>query len=115
MYAGNIESETISNIQYRKVISTDKHMQLVLMSLNPGEDIPEEIHKGSQFIRVEAGKGFAIIGGKKKLLKDGVAVKIPAGTKHYIKNTSRDARLKLYTLYSPPEHAPGEVDRRQPY
>lgn len=97
----NIEKETIKNKQYRKIIYTDKNIQLVLMNLYPGEEIEKETHVGSQFIRVEEGFGWATVGDKKFILKDGVSITIPPNTEHYVKSTQG---LKLYTIYSPPEH-----------
>lgn len=103
-YKTNIERDTLTNTDYRKVIYTTPQMQLVLMSLIPGEDIPWEIHEHTtQFIRVESGRAVIKIEDSKYLLKDGDAVVIPNGTRHYVKNTG-DVELKLYTLYSPPEH-----------
>lgn len=93
---------------------TTAQQQLVLMSLNQGEDIPTEVHPNTtQFIRIEKGVGLAVIADKEVQLSDGISVIIPAKTKHYIKNTGTEP-LKLYTLYSPPEHAPDRVDTRQP-
>ena len=112
----NIEKETLKNNYYRKVLYTIKNkMQLVLMSLKPGETIPEEIHKTiTQFIRVEKGKGYAIINNKKYLLKDGVSIIIPQNTKHFIKNTSNKESLKMYTIYTPDNHEDKKIDKRQP-
>ena len=103
-YITNIEKETRQNTDFRRVLYTGKHSQLVLMNLRPKEDIGEEIHTLDQFIRVEAGHGHAILDGVKHELFDGAAVVIPAGTKHNVVNDSDDKELKLYTLYSPPEH-----------
>ena len=115
-YHRNIEKETIKNDNYRKVLYTVKGKnQLVLMSLNPGEDIPEEVHsKISQFFRVEAGKGYAKIDGKRYTLKDGFTIIIPPGSKHYIKNTSKTEKLKMYSIYSPENHPEELVNKRQP-
>ena len=109
----NIEKETLKNTNYRKVVYTDKYQQLVLMSLNPKEYIHLEKHNATQFFRVEKGKGIAKVGGKKMKLKDGMSVTVPPNTFHKIINTGR-APLKLYTIYSPPQHKPGTVDKRQP-
>jgi len=116
MYYKNIEKETLKNNYYRKVLHTDKgKSQLVLMCLNPGEDIPLETHNNvSQFFRIESGKGLAIVDGKKILLKDGSALIVSPGSKHYIKNTSKTMKLKLYSIYSPDEHSPNRIDKRQP-
>ena len=105
MYRQNIESDTVANTLYRKVEYTTPQMQLVLMSIPNGVDIGSEIHpKTTQFVRVESGTGVAVIGDRKVYLKDGVAIVIPPNTRHNIKSTSQN--LKLYTLYSPPEHPP---------
>ena len=112
----NIEKETLKNNYYRKVLYTIKNKtQLVLMSLKPGEDIPIEIHKHiAQFFRVENGKGIAIINGKTYKLKDGSSLIIPPNSEHYIKNTSKNKDLKMYTLYSPPNHPHNKINKRQP-
>ena len=109
----NIEKETLKNTNYRKVVYTDKYQQLVLMSLNPKEYIHLEKHNATQFFRVEKGKGIAKVGGKDIKLKDGVSVTVPPNTFHKIINTG-SVPLKLYTIYSPPQHKPGTVDKRQP-
>jgi mannose-6-phosphate isomerase-like protein (cupin superfamily) len=107
-FRGNIEHLTVRNNYYRKVLFTvPKSMQLVVMSLRPKEEIGSEVHpRISQFIRVESGKGVAKIGRKKYRLSDGVALVVPKGTRHNIINTSSSKPLKLYSIYSPPEHAP---------
>ena len=103
-YYGNIDKQTKKNTYYRKVIFTTKNMQLVFMSIRPKEEIGMEIHKKtSQFIRVESGHGRVIIGGNIHKLKKDFAVLIPSGKKHNIINTGKNP-LKLYTIYSPPEH-----------
>ncbi len=110
----NIEKDTLDNKNYRKVIHTTSNMQLVLMCLQPGENIPMEVHKKtSQFIRVESGRGIAIVGKNKVLLEDGVSIIIPPGTNHYVENIDSSA-LKLYTIYTPPEHSKNKIDKRQP-
>jgi mannose-6-phosphate isomerase-like protein (cupin superfamily) len=107
----DIESKTISNKAYRRVIYTDDKMQVVLMSLKPKEEIGMEVHKdATQFIRVERGKGKAVIAGKTHLLRDGVVVIIPFGTLHNIINASSRLPMKLYTVYSPPTHPPGTLE-----
>ena len=108
-YVTNIENDTIKNRDFRRVLYTARNSQLVLMNLNPGEEIGEEIHTLDQFIRVEAGCGTAILDGVKHQLSDGFAVVIPAGTKHNVVNGSTTEDLKLYTIYSPPEHRDGTV------
>lgn len=110
MFKGNIEQLTINNTYYRKVLNTTPNQQLVLMALKKTEDIPKEKHHGTQFIRVEEGTGYAIIGGHKYKLSDGIVVVIPPHTWHYIKATSN---LKLYTIYSPPEHEHELIQKRQ--
>ena len=108
-YIANIEKDTIENNNFRKVLYTGKNSQLVLMSLEPKEDIGEEIHTLDQFIRVEAGSGLAILDGVEHQISDGSAIVIPAGANHNIVNTSDTEKLKLYTIYSPPEHKDGVV------
>jgi mannose-6-phosphate isomerase-like protein (cupin superfamily) len=111
-YVTNIERDTLANEDFRRVLFTGRNTQLVLMTLKPGEDIGQETHEEhDQFIRVEAGRGVAMLGGKEHALSDGVAVVIPAGVEHNIVNTSADSPLRLYTLYSPPEHADGTIHR----
>jgi len=111
-YIGNIEQNTLENEYFRKVLYTDKKAQLVVMSLQPGEEIGMEVHKiEDQFIRIEKGDGKAIVAGTESILEDGVAVVIPAGTEHNIINTSETASLKLYTLYSPPHHKDGTIHK----
>lgn len=110
-YVSNIEHETLTNTDYRRVIFTGPHTQLVLMSLQPKQEIGMETHgTHDQFIRIERGDGEAIIAGKTSKLKDGTALVIPSGTKHNIINTSATRTLKLYTLYSPPEHPDNKVE-----
>lgn len=108
-YVANIETLALENENFRKVLYTAKNSQLVLMSLKPGEEIGEEVHELDQFIRIESGSGKAILDGVEHDLRDGTAVVIPAGTKHNVVNTSSDKPLKLYTLYSPPNHKDGTV------
>ena len=107
----NIEKATIDNQFFRKVLYTAKHSQLVLMSLTPHEDIGEEVHHLDQFIRIEAGEGKAILNNIEHKISDGSAVVIPAGTRHNIINTSKEKDLKIYTIYSPPEHKDGTVHK----
>jgi|SRR3989344_374983 len=108
-FVSNIEKLSVENENFRKVLYTAKNSQLVLMSLKPGEEIGEEIHKLDQFFRCETGTGKAVLGGVAHEISDGFAVLVPAGTKHNIINTSADKDLKLYTLYSPPNHHDGTV------
>ncbi len=103
-YINNIEKISKENEYFRKVLYTDKNSQLVLMSLNAGEDIGEEVHDGvDQFLRVEAGNGVAIISDIKYEISDGSVILVPSGTKHNIINTGTTS-MKLYTLYMPPHH-----------
>lgn len=108
-FVTNIEEVSIENENFRKVLYTAKNSQLVVMSLKPNEDIGEEIHQLDQFIRVEAGQGKAVLDGVEHEVRDGSAVVVPAGAKHNIINTSSDAPLKLYTVYSPPNHRDGII------
>lgn len=111
-YLTNIEKKTLDNRFFREVLFTGPHAQLVVMALGPGEDIGLETHADvDQFIRVEAGNGTAVLDGKEHALEDGSAVVIPAGTKHNIINKSRSGALKLYTIYSPPEHPDKTIHR----
>jgi mannose-6-phosphate isomerase-like protein (cupin superfamily) len=106
----NIEKETLENENYRKVLYTAKHSQIVLMSLKPGEEISIEVHsENDQFFRIEKGHGKAIIDGNEYELEDGVAILVPAGAQHNIINTSETEELKLYTIYCPPHHKDGVV------
>lgn len=111
-YIGNIEELTLANINFRQVLFTGKHTQLVLMCLKPGEEIGEEVHDTvDQFFRFEKGIGKVIIDGNEYTVKDGSAVIVPAGAKHNIINVSTTDDLKLYTLYSPPNHPEGTVHK----
>jgi len=101
----NIDKATKDNTNFRKVLYTSKHSQLVLMSLQPEEEIGEEIHPDNdQFFRIESGHGKCIIDGNEYEIKDGDAIVIPAGAKHNIINTKKHAGLKMYTIYSPAHH-----------
>lgn len=109
-YSINIEAKTLAGNNFREVLYTTQRSQLVIMTLQPGEEIGLEKHEGhDQFIRVEAGQGVAILDGEQHKLEDGVAVVIPAGTEHNIINTSSSEPMRLYTLYTPPEHPDGIV------
>ena len=105
-YAQDIEAEAIKNKEFRLVLYTAKYSQLVLISLKPREQIGSETHKLDQFFRVEAGVGEAVLDGVKTPITAGFAVLVPAGTEHNIVNTGKDD-LKLYTIYSPPNHRDG--------
>ena len=112
-YSINLEEETLRNSDYRRVLYTAKSSQLVLMCIQPGDEIGMEVHELDQFIRVEAGKGKAVLDGVEHQLDDGVAVVIPAGTQHNVVNTSKATALKLYSIYAPPEHKDGTVHQRK--
>jgi mannose-6-phosphate isomerase-like protein (cupin superfamily) len=109
-YSVNLEQATLDNDNFRRVLFTAAHSQLVLMSLRPGEDIGLETHPHTdQFIRVESGHGEAVIGGQTYALEDGSAIVIPAGSEHNVTNTSTTKPMKLYTVYTPPEHPDGTL------
>ena len=108
-YVTNIEKDTLENKNFRKVLYTAKNSQLVLMSLKPGEEIGMEVHTLDQFLRIEKGIGKAILDGVEHEISDGSAIVVPAGTNHNFINTSADEEMKLYTVYSPPEHLDGVV------
>lgn len=108
-YVVNIGNASLENNNFRKVLYTAKNSQLVVMSLLPNEDIGEEVHTLDQFIRIEEGNGKAIIDGTEHDIEAEWAVVIPAGAKHNIVNTSPDRKMKLYTIYAPPEHQDGVV------
>jgi mannose-6-phosphate isomerase-like protein (cupin superfamily) len=105
-YVGPIEKQTLGNNYFRQVLFTGKYAQLVVMCLQPGEEIGNEVHpKVDQFFRIEQGEATFIFDGKEKhVVKDGDAVIVPAGTYHNVINSSKTAKLKLYTIYSPPNH-----------
>jgi mannose-6-phosphate isomerase-like protein (cupin superfamily) len=106
----NIEKETLENTNFRKVLYTGKHSQLVLMSLKPSEEIGMEVHlDNDQFFRFEKGEGKCIIDGNEYKLGDGSVIIVPAGAEHNIINTSGAEDLKLYTIYSPAHHKDGIV------
>jgi mannose-6-phosphate isomerase-like protein (cupin superfamily) len=109
-FNANIEKETLGNTNFRKVLYTGKHSQLVLMSLKPNEEIGMEVHlDNDQFFRFEKGEGKCIIDGNEYALADGSAIIVPAGAQHNIINTSGTEDLKLYTIYSPAHHKDGIV------
>jgi len=108
-FIDDIEDRTEENSDFRRVLYTGKKMQLVLMALQPGEEIGEEIHADrDQFFRIEKGKGEAWIDGARTKIKSDMAVVVPAGARHNIKNIG-EKPLRLYTIYAPPEHAEGTV------
>ena len=108
-YVANIEQETLDNENFRRVLSTAGNSQLVVMSLLPGEEIGMEVHDLDQFIRFEAGTAKVVLDGEEHEVSGDWAVVIPAGTNHNVINISDSEKLKLYTIYSPPEHPAGTV------
>lgn len=108
-YVGNIDDLTEKNEEFRRVLYTGKNLQLVLMALQTGEDIGQEIHEDrDQFFRIETGNGEIEIDGVRSEIKAGSAVIVPAGARHNLRNSGTSA-LRLYTLYAPPEHRDGTV------
>lgn len=113
-FVRDLEKLTQRNRDFRHVISTTQYQQLVLMSIEPLDEIGTEVHSDvDQFIRVEKGKGLAILNDQVYRLRDGMAVIISAGTRHNIINNSRTQPLKLYTIYSPPEHKPMTILKKK--
>jgi mannose-6-phosphate isomerase-like protein (cupin superfamily) len=111
-FVADIEKETTKNADFRRVLYTGKYSQLVLMSLAPKEEIGEEVHDTvDQFFRFEEGEGMVVIDGVKHHVRDGNAVVVPSGARHNVMNTSSKTNLKLYTIYSPPEHQDKVVRR----
>jgi mannose-6-phosphate isomerase-like protein (cupin superfamily) len=108
-FIDDIEKLTESNTDFRRVLYTGKQMQLVLMALRPGEEIGEEVHDDrDQFFRVEAGEGEVLIDGNRSAVRSDMAIIVPAGARHNVRNTGSEP-LKVYTLYAPPEHKHGTV------
>ncbi|MFH1286930.1 MAG: cupin domain-containing protein [Candidatus Magasanikbacteria bacterium] len=108
-YIVNIEKETLGNENFRKVLFTTERSQLVVMAVQTGDDIGMEVHEEhDQFIRIERGKARVILNGEEIEVEDDFAIVIPAGTEHNIINTGEEV-LKLYTIYTPPEHAPETI------
>jgi mannose-6-phosphate isomerase-like protein (cupin superfamily) len=111
-FVKNIEQETLENDNFRKVLYTSQHGQVVVMSLLPNEDIGVEVHEYTdQFFRVDIGEGKVVIDGEESVISDGFAIVVPAGSKHNIINTSGDKPLKLYTIYMPPHHKDGIIHK----
>jgi len=112
-YVGSIEKQTLENTYFRQVVFTGPHSQLVLMCLRPGEDIGDEVHPHvDQFFRIEKGEAKFVLNEKEEHeVGDGDAVVVPAGTYHNVINTSKTMELKLYTIYSPPNHSDGTVHK----
>lgn len=111
-YIVNIDQETRSNEDYRRVLYTTKRSQLVVMSIEPGDELGEEVHELDQFIRFEEGEGIAVLGGETYTVRADHALVIPAGLKHNVVNSS-DTPLKLYSVYAPPEHKDKTVHARK--
>lgn len=111
-YLDNIEEITVKNESFRRVLYTARKMQLVVMSLQPGEDIGVEVHPDvDQFFRIEEGEGQVVMDGVARDFKADDAIIIPQGTEHNIINTSSTKPLKLYTIYTPPNHPDGKVHK----
>jgi mannose-6-phosphate isomerase-like protein (cupin superfamily) len=109
-FIDDIEEKTENNTNFRQVLFTGKYAQLVVMNLKPSEEIGMEVHPNvDQFFRFEAGEGKVIIDGEEHLVSDGFAVVVPAGAEHNVINTSTTEELKLYTIYSPPNHPDGTI------
>lgn len=108
----NIEKVTLANTYFRQVLHTSQHVQVVVMCLQPSEDIGEETHEiVDQFLRIESGEGKVIIDGEVHAVHDGDAIVVPAGAKHNLINTSADNVLQLYTVYAPPHHKDGTIHK----
>jgi mannose-6-phosphate isomerase-like protein (cupin superfamily) len=114
-YFGPIEEQTLKNANFRQVLFTGKYCQLVVMSLQPGEEIGNEVHpQVDQFFRVEQGEAkFVLNGSEEHVVKKNEAAIVPAGTFHNVINASRKTRLKLYTIYSPPNHPAGTIHKNK--
>ena len=113
-FRGNIEKITNDNNYYRRVLHTTPQQQLVVMSVEPMQDIPMEKHTDvSQLIRIESGNGSAKIGNTTKRLENNTLIVIPPNTYHQIRNTSKTKSLKLYSVYSPPQHLPGTIHKKR--
>jgi mannose-6-phosphate isomerase-like protein (cupin superfamily) len=109
-FSTNLEKDTMDNSDFRKVLYTSEHLQVVLMNLKPGEEIGEEIHNANdQFFRFESGNGKCIINGNEYNVSDGDGIVVPAGAKHNVINTNSSSELKIYTIYAPPHHKDGIV------
>jgi mannose-6-phosphate isomerase-like protein (cupin superfamily) len=112
-YSGPIEKQTLKNNFFRQVLFTGRHAQLVVMCLQPGEEIGNEVHNTvDQFFRIEQGEAKFVLNGREvHVAKDGDAVIVPAGTYHNVINASKTEKVKLYTIYSPPNHPDGTVHK----
>lgn len=110
-FVDDIEKLTLENSDFRRVLYTGKNLQLVVMTLRPGDDIGEEVHDDrDQFFRIESGSGEIMIDGKVSPIRDDMGLIVPAGARHNLRNTGKEP-LKLYTIYGPPEHKHGIVHR----
>jgi mannose-6-phosphate isomerase-like protein (cupin superfamily) len=109
----DIEDETVENNYFRKVLYTGKHLQLVLMAIEPNSEIGNEVHNDTdQFFRIDEGEGKVVVNNKEEIpIKDGSSILIRQGTYHNVVNTSSTKKLKLYSLYAPPHHPPGTVHK----
>lgn len=110
-YISHIEQETLANNYFRQVVYTTKYSQLVLMCLQPGEEIDTEVHTVDQFFRFELGEGKAVLNGDSHPVRNGDVVIVPAGMNHNIINTSKTEDLKFYSLYCPPHHKDGTIHK----
>ena len=111
-YVANIEKETLENENFRKVLFTSKHGQIVVMSVPPMVELGMEVHELSdQFFRIDSGEGKVVIDGEEAVISDGFAVLVPAGSQHNVINTSSDKPLKFYTIYMPPHHKDGIIHK----
>ena len=109
-FNSNIEKDTLGNKNFRKVLYTGKHLQLVLMTLKAGEDIGAEIHPDNdQFFRFESGTGKGVIDGNEYKVNEGDVILVPAGAKHNVINVDLKTELKMYTIYGPPNHQDGTI------
>lgn len=114
IFVTNIERATLDNPYYRHVLFTTDTMQLVVMKLNPGQNIPMETHQGTQFVRIEQGKALVQIEKKRFYLTDDQIIMIPPGVQHYFENAGQ-IPLSLYSIYSPPEHPGDTIEYDQEY
>jgi len=112
-FFGKIEKQTLKNKNFRQVLYTGKHLQLVVMSLKPGEEIGNEVHENiDQFFRIEGGKAkFILNNTEEHMARENDAVIVPAGTYHNVINASKSKKLKLYTVYTPPNHPDGTIHK----